>query len=250
MIESKQQKKSDFWWLTSEEATKYKYLYVCSHEPYSDEPNSNRIPSSDYGYYSLDESGQLSRDIKYYPLEYVYYWRKRNDNINVFRSVGLFSAEQNGDELYGPFLIDIDRQEKLSRGYVQNLNKALEDARQLIKEYLREFEETDFRIFFTGHKGFNIEVHPHALGIVSLGKRGQQFSDIRKDINRIYGDRFVDNMHDEIRLHDSINRWVANDGKLMSRMKFELSLHELNTMTVEEICRKSEKLALDYLSSR
>ena len=66
--------------------------------------------------------------------------------------------------------------------------------------------------------------------------------------NKTFGAGFTDKFHDEIRLHNSINRWISNNGKTMNRMKFEISVSELKNMTADEICRKSEKLALDYLS--
>jgi len=253
MVSSEQQNISDFWWLTSEEAVKYKYIYFCHQEPYSDEP-SGKDPSGACRYFSLDESGRPLKSKKCYQIEFIKHWRDKFANINIFRSVGLFSAEQNGGELYGPFLIDIDRQEKLSRGYVQNLNKALEDTRRLVNRYLCKLNEDDFRVFFTGHKGFNIDVRPKALGIVSVKNRLQQFKSRLNDINGYFGSSegtpFVDNFHDEIRLHNSINRWVSNNGETVNRMKFEVSLQNLNSLSPEEICEWSERLALNYLSGK
>jgi hypothetical protein len=248
MIEIKKQKQSDFWWLTSEEAMKYKYIYVCYQEPHSDEPHSDKDPKSANRYFSLDVNNSLSSVTKRYPLEFIYFWKNTNNNINVFRSPGLFSDEQNGEGLLGPFLIDIDRQDKTDKGFVQDLNKALKDTLHVIKTCLSSIKENDYRIFFTGHKGFNIEINPHALGIISSENQIRQFRDIRKDINNNLGENYIDNIHDMIRLHSSINRWVANNGKVMNRMKLELSIHELNTMTIEKICEKSEKLAFEYLS--
>jgi len=244
-------KQSDFWWLTPEEAVKYKYVCVEHHEPYSDEPNSSRDPLSVSWFHSLDTNGNLSKTVKRYPLAFIGQWRGICSNTNVFRSLSLFSALQDGEELLSPFLIDIDREEyKRGKGYVQNLDEALEATRQIVKEHLCELKEGDLRIFFTGHKGFNIEVRPQALGIVSLDNQWRQFRDIRAAINKTFGDNFVDTIKERLRLHDSINRWIANDGEEVNRMKFELSLCELNSLGVEEICRRSERLALNYLSKK
>jgi len=255
MVSSEQQNISDFWWLTSEEAVKYKYIYFCHQEPYSDEPNSKKDPKSVSRFLSVDEEGNLSSSTKYYPLNFINFWRKRCANINIFRSFGLSSSECDDEKLFGPFLIDIDREEReVDKGYMQNLDEALEDTRRIVSEYLYGFKKEDFRIFFTGHKGFNVEVCPQALDVVHINGRLQQFKRILKDINRLFisgKDRqFVDKIHCEVRLHNSINRWIANDGKIKNRMKFELSLHELNNVTAEEVCRKSEKLALNYLSTK
>ena len=250
MRKIKRQKESDFWWLTPNEKTKYKYVLLMHLEPYSDEPNSDREPLSVRKFHSLDASGSLSEIEKHYPLEFISQWRKKCANVNIFRSLSLFSTEEDEEALLCPFVIDIDRQDESDKGYVPNIDKALEDTRRLVKEYLGKLKEDEFRIFFTGHKGFNIEVRPQALGIISVPNRWRQFRDRRADINRTFGDNFIDTIKDHVRLHDSINRWIANDGKEVNRMKFELSLRELNSLGVEEILRKSKRLALNYLSKK
>ena len=252
MREGRIQEKSDFWWLATDEAVKYKYVYVCYQEPYSDEPNSNKDPSSVSRFHSLDTNGNLSEIERRYPLGFIDQWREKCANTNVFRSFGLFDAEHDGEELLGPFLIDIDREEdQLGKGYVQDINGALEATRRLVKEYLCQLEERDFRIFFTGHKGFNIEVRPQALGIFSAGNRWQQFECRLEDINKTFGrsgdQKFVDKIHNDIRLHNSVNRWVGNNGKILNRMKFELSLREVNNLRADEISARAERLASSFL---
>ena len=248
----KQGRGTDFWWLTSNEAIKYKYLHVCHKEPYSDEPNSNKTPTSAPCFHSFDKNGNLSKSITCYPTEFLEQWRDKFENINVFRSLSLFTTEQEGEELLGPLVIDIDREDETGEGYVQNLDKALEDTRRLVKEYLCKFNKYDFRIFFTGHKGFNIEVRPQAIDIIPETNQRQQFKNILADINRIFGgnntERFIDRFHEYLRLHNSINRFIDNDGKELNRMKFQLSLYELNSLDVEEIRKRSENLASDYLT--
>jgi len=245
---NKAQGNSDFWWLTLDEAVRYKYLEVWHQKPYSDEPNTNKEPYSVSCFNSLDRSGNLSKVIKRYPLEFIDQWRKKCTNINVFRSLGLFTSEQNGDELLGPFVIDIDRTEEIpNKGHVQNLGAALEDTRKVVENYLSQLGENDFRIFFSGHKGFNIEVRPQALGIASPSNRQQEFKRRLQEIKRDFGNDFVDRLHEYLRLHNSINSWIQNDGKEVYRMKFELSFHELESLDADEICTKSERLASNYL---
>ena len=245
-------KHSELWWLTPEDTLKYKYIYVCYQEPYSDEPNSERAPYSVPRFFSVDERGNLSRLKKYYPLEYINDWRIKFENINVFRSFGLSSSEHGIDKLFGPFIIDIDREEGgFYEGYVQNLDKALKDTCRLADEYLHKFKENAFRIFFTGHKGFNIEILPSALGLVAVECTKERFKRIRDNINDIFNDKeaakFADKVHDEIRLYNSINRWMDKSGKIINRMKFELSIQELKNLSIDEICRKSEMLASNYI---
>ncbi len=245
-------KHSELWWLTPEETLKYKYIYVCYQEPYSDEPNSEKAPYSVARFFSVGEGGNFSSEIKYYPLNFIEIWREKCANINVFRGFGLSSSEEGVDKLFGPVIIDIDRQEGgFTEGYVQDLDQALEDTRRLINEYLYQFNEKDFRIFFTGHKGFHVEILSRALGLIDCERTEEQYEHIIDNINDIFSrnkaTRFIDKVHDEIRLHNSINRWIDKNGKIINRMKFELSIQELKNSSIDEICRKSELLASNYL---
>lgn len=131
------QQKSDFWWLAPKEVTKYKFLEVWHQEPYSDEPKSNKQPYPGSCFSSLDGNGNLSTVCKRYPLDFIANWRDKCFNINIFKSLSLFSDEEDREVLLGPFVIDIDREEgDWDKGYTQNLNDALEATRKLLKEYL------------------------------------------------------------------------------------------------------------------
>jgi hypothetical protein len=236
-------KHSDFWWLTPDDTAEYKHVELMHQEPYSDEPGSNRQPLTVPTFHSLDASGNLSPVVKRHSIKFIDEWRSKCSNTNVFRSLKLFSAAHHGDELLGPFLIDIDRQQgRPNKGYVMNLDEALEDTRRLVQRCLCKLREDDYRIFFSGHKGFNIEVRPQALGIVSSDEQQQQFTNMRAHINRAFRSDFVDPIKRHMRLHDSINCWIANNGKKVSRMRFELSLSNLNSLSVGDICERAEKL--------
>jgi hypothetical protein len=241
---------SDFWWFATSEMKKYKYLRLMHQVPYSDEPNSEKQPYSVRTFHSIDANGCLSEIEKYYTIDFINQWQKKCANINIFRSLSLLYSRESGEELLGPFVIDIDRQECSKEGYKSNLDKAFDDTRKLFKVFLCDLETDDFRIFFSGHKGFNIEIRPKALGITPSDNQWSQFRNKRLEINSIFGENFIDTLKEHVRLHDSINRWIANDGKEVNRMKFELSLHELNGLDVEDICTRSERLALDYLSKQ
>ena len=234
---------SEFWWLTGEEALKYKYIYVCSQkEPYSDEPKSKKTPALVPRFFSMDNRGNVSSQIEYYPLDIMEIWREKFSNINVFRSFGLSSSKCGGEKICGPLIIDIDRENGgFTEGYEQDLTQALKDTRRLVNEYLYQFKEKDVRIFFTGHKGFHVEILPSALCLVELERTKGQYEHIIDNLNGIFSPkkeiRFIDKVHDEIRLHNSINRWIDKDGKTINRMKFELSIKELNNSSIDEICK-------------
>ena len=240
---------SDFWWLSSDERENYNHVYFCYQEPYSDEDHSEKEPLNVSRYFGLDSDLNLTTKQKYYPLEYISFWKQHNNSINVFRSFGLFDENLSSDILYGPFIMDIDREDnKDYQGYKQDIKQALEDVRTLVNKYLNTYKENEYRIFFTGHKGFHIEVCPEVLNISKSENRYEKFNSIRKKINSVFGERFIDKIHDEIRLHNSINRWIAYDGKIMNRMKFELTVNDISNMTADEICKKSEDLAKACLS--
>lgn len=240
---------TDFWWLAPGEAKKYKFVYVKHHEPYSDEPNSDRDPLSVPQYHSVDESGNFSKDMKRYSADFLNEWKKRCRNTNVFRSLALYVAEASTEKLLGPFVVDIDHEEYVEgKGYVQDLDEALKATRKVVKCLRQRYRvnESDLRVLFTGHKGFNIEVRPRAVGIGSVNSQREQFearlAEIDRDLQRSGGKQLVDKLHDYIRLHNSVNRWVGHDGQEVARMKIELTLDELFSSEATAICSRAEDL--------
>lgn len=152
---------TDFWWISSEELSEYKYIDLFHQEPYSDEPDTDRDPLS---------CPMLQSDQRH-PLEYVSLWKAKFRNINVFRSCALYSSDIEGKEITGPLILDIDRTNTRNGGYLPDFDKALEDTHLLVKEFSSTLGEKSYRIFFTGHKGFHIEVHPKAIGISPYTER-------------------------------------------------------------------------------
>ncbi|MFX0203248.1 MAG: hypothetical protein ACFFCW_44660, partial [Candidatus Hodarchaeota archaeon] len=176
---------SDFWWLSPEEVGQYRYIDLLHQEPYSDEPNTDKSPLS----------CRMLQSDKRHSLESVNQWKARFGNMNVFRSYALYSSDIEGKQIIVPLLLDIDRTIEQSGGYLPDLDKALEDTRRLVKEYCSNLEHKDYRILFTGHKGFHIEIRPEAVGILPCLDRWQHFENIRKNINKRFGNSFIDKFH-------------------------------------------------------
>jgi hypothetical protein len=235
---------SDFWWLSCREATKYPYIGLGHHRSIGDEEQPYDV-SWDR---SFNQIGEIDR------------WREKFANVNIYRSLTLFSAEK--EQLVGPFIIDVD-----------NCNEDLEDAlavtRMILSTIVNRFsiDVTDLKLFFTGHKGFNFEVRPCALGINgTYANQLKQSSELRSKIikeitsgksqgsaNQVsvnetvidltYGDRFSGFTlnHPFVRLHESINEWITSGKQVIRRRKIELALDKFHRMSVSDIVTKSEQ---------
>jgi hypothetical protein len=162
----------------------------------------------------------------------------------VFRSYALYNSATEGTELIGPLLLDIDRTVEQNGGYLPDFDKALKDTRLLVKEYCSGLNDQDYRIFFTGHKGFHIEILPTAVGMSPYQDRWQYFEKIRKDINRRFGTSFIDKFHPHVRLHNSINCWIDYSGVIVYSMRYEININELFNLSPEDIFTKAKNLAV------
>ncbi len=259
---------SDFWWLTEREASQPWLVGVGHRSPLVDDDNPCAVP----WYRSVDPGGKLSTDEKRHPLTYLDEWRHTCGNSEVFRTLELCpSREAQEGALLGPFLIDIDNSD-WDDGYREDLEDALRVTRQVI-EFVTDswkLSAQDFRIFFTGRKGFNVEIQPGALQISGAlasqidmsGKRqeaaiqylrsqnrvkdqnGNAVSDRRTFIDRIYGSPLRGHYLKKayVRLHRSVNKWVTHGGTKIARMKLELSPKELFDSTAQAICSRSESM--------
>jgi len=230
---------TDFWWLAPEEAKRYSYVDLFLGEPYSDDPNTDKDPLPPRKW-----NGPRPR------LEDVRKWMLDFGNKNIFRSWALYDCSNNGEEIIGPFLLDIDRINEQDLGYPPDLDTALKDTRLLIQEYCSNLRDGDYRVFFTGHKGFHIEIRPRAIGVQMHMDRRRYFKKRRKEINNHFGKGFVDPLHEHIRLHNSINVWIDCSGQWVCRMMLELTPKELGSLSIDEICSHSERLAADYLGAQ
>lgn len=238
--------KSDYWWLSSSQRSKYQQTEFGHHRPIRDDED----PSS------------IKWDNNVCSISELEHWRDRFHNTNVYRTLKITSISSGVDEIIGPFLIDIDNGD-------EKLEDTLTVARKtfLILHDVFKVETDSLRVFFTGHKGFNFEICPQALDIkgaiddqvrksaqvlyqITEKLRGRkswqirnQVSDIGTVVDQIYGNRLGYKLkHPYIRLHNSLNIWISSDDKTKSRMKIELTVEELNKLSATEIVSRSEKL--------
>lgn len=250
---------SDFWWLSDNEVQDQLLIGLGHHPPLGEDDTP--MPLKEW-FHSLGEGMQLSTDYELYPMDFLEKWRSLCNNTNVYRTLELFTSSTGQGEIFGPFLVDIDNSKQVD-GYEENLDDALFVACRVADFLIKHWQlsERDLRVFFTGRKGFNIEVRPSALGIGGTLENQIKFSRKRLSdiisyfgagsntvtsrhttIDLVYGGRF--NNHElkyrYVRLHGSWNKWVGNDGIERARRKIELSLNKLFDSIAEEIYVKAE----------
>ena len=176
-----------------------------------------------------------------YDFKFISQWKAKFSNINVFRNFTVYSSDTNGEEIVGPFLLDIDR--TFVGGYKPDLRMAIKDTRLLVNKYCYNLKDEDYQVFFTGHKGFHIEINPRAVNVSPNVDRWNDFENRRRDINKRFGNSSVDVSHHHIRLHNSINSWIDYSGQQIYSMKSRISIDDLFSLNVEDISAKAENLA-------
>ncbi len=204
---------SDFWWLSETQASQVWSVGFGHHAPLTDddEPSlvtiDDREPVIPGWFHSLGGQNNLSRNFRLYAAHVLSSWSSACQNTNVYRTLRLYPKSSRNEPVVGPFLIDIDNQD-WTNGYSENL----EDARivavrtvELLTSRRDLAEGRDFRVFFSGRKGFNIEVCPTALGIkgslhdqirASADRLDEVIREVENGssapagIDRIYGNRF------------------------------------------------------------
>jgi hypothetical protein len=229
---------TDFWWLTDEQVNKYFFVKLVHHQPLTDEDSA---PNAEFTNPCFTQIRSISK------------WCENHQNTNIYRSLEIWTDNLQSEALYGPFVIDIDNDE--------NLDDALTVTRNTI-EYivnLYNLKESDIRSFFTGHKGFNIEVLPSALGLLCKPSRQDEKANcIREKIicelrkNACLSPQLVqvrncvskegtiiDCIHDYLRLHNSINKWIENVGR-KARRKIGITLSEVNSLSLNDIIDRSK----------
>lgn len=234
---------SDFWWLTQNQLDRFTYLELGHSEP-------------------VDDSTRPVIQAQKYHINTIDAFRNKYHNTNIYRSLKLSDGLSANEEIIGPLIIDIDNENSLGASLVV--------TRQVLTYLLKQLRLSptcDLRIFFTGHKGFNIEIRSDALGltekisehikhssqildiIIRDMRRINNVNDICRNsvdnnntvVDRIYGDKYNYQLkHPFIRLHDSINKWVKSSSELISRKKIEIKPHDLTDMSITDITSKSK----------
>ena len=228
---------TDFWWLTPEQTNKYVYVELVHHQPLTDEDDAPHQSFNNPCFAGIQSISKLCN--KY-------------QNTNVYRSLKIWSDNSKGEALSGPFVVDIDNS--------KNLDDTLIVTRKAVKCIFNSYnlKESDLRLFFTGHKGFNIEVLPSALGLAGTQSerdnkadciRGKIISELRRNAGlasqpgqcrNLVSEQgtLIDPIHKHVRLHGSINKWIENGGQ-KARRKIVLTLKELRSLQIKQIVHQA-----------
>jgi hypothetical protein len=257
----------DFWWLPQSFGSAQLRMSVGHHDPLGDDEQ----PCLENWLRSLDSGGVPSTAGSLYPLSFVASWQALWRRKNVYRTLELFDALGNGKTL-GPFFVDIDNSDWVDGGYQTNLDDALMVTRQAVDILGGQpfnVQPGDMRVFFSGRKGFNIEVRPESIGIELLSPLGDQIacsahaqelivqrlrvvnsvqdamtnvvSSAGTVLDRVYRDSRI--RHPFVRLHNSLNEWIDSSGAPRVRGRIEVVLADLQTKDAQTICFEAEAAA-------
>lgn len=251
---------SDFWWLPSEVDASRLHIGLCTHHPLTD----SERPALAWRCAFDNREVNIKGSPCLHSLTAVEEGRQLSQNINVYRTLVLFDEKQR-PQFLGPFVIDVDN-ETQGPPYQQDIGAALRLAKAAVNLLVRkeDLSSNDLRVYFSGCKGFNIEVRPEAIGVVGSVRQQAglsyqrldelihglvQAGDLRPEghqrdstIDRIYTE-WGALRHPYLRLHDSVNAWIPSQGSPMARKKVEVPLADLSSTVAAELCLESERLA-------
>ena len=183
-------------------------------------------------------------------------WCRRHNLLNVHRELTLYERESGDCEtMEGPVVLDFD-----------NEQEDLDAACKCVGETLRFLQlslginlAADCRVFFTGRKGFHIEIRPHAVETDLLEPTGhfertRLAKKIIEKLQRTFGTSpkymnqldkqgtMLDRDHTAKRINGSINAW--NNGHICYRKVLlvtpETLLNEGPNSLVPRLMRQSE----------
>lgn len=162
--------------------------------------------------------------------------QQKQDNIDYYESIFVYNEDQketflkNGKSLKGitdvltnRLVFDFDDEE--------NVDKAREDAFNLLHEVLLEvFEESSIRIFYSGNKGFHLEVHLEDQLI-----NESQFKNIVYNVGDKY-ETFDPSVSDPQRVFRLPLTYNVKTG----RYKIPLTIDQFDNLSTEEIIELSK----------
>lgn len=122
---------------------------------------------------------------KLVPLHIADQYAKMHNNLSIYRSVYQYDGPDFKSAVpLGPLYFDLDSKE--------NIFLAWEDTREIYFELLQNIPNEAIDIFFSGQKGFHIEVEPLVLGISASDDLPKISSFIAHDFEKRLGLHTID----------------------------------------------------------
>jgi hypothetical protein len=187
------------------------------------------------------------------PVREIGRWRDSHENSNVYRSLSLKAGDSDTGDIVGPIVLDIDNEDADGDERISALADALDATKAIVDLAQQTFSigASDLRLFYSGHKGFNIEIAPGSLTVSSSEQFRERHESLRSGIinglrtarglSATEGRNFVskggtviDPFHEFVRLHGSVNRWRSPKG-LSSRRRVALALDELRNLSINDM---------------
>ncbi len=138
------------------------------------------------------------REPKFFTLDQIPRFRKKYDNTGLYISVYAFNKQDiETSTRLAPLFFDLD---------AEDLEESLSDAKKLISFFGDMLEPSAIRLYFSGKKGFHIELEPLALGITGQKDLKSVFREIATDLIKDLDLTTVD-----LRVYDDRRMWrLAN----------------------------------------
>ena len=238
----------EFWWLDDSERKRYQFL----------RPGVQRkLPNGHLPDIVWDEpvaAGDLQT------------WCASHHNINIHRKMQLHAKKvDNSEAVEGPIFLDFDNDNETMAEH-DRLAAAARCSREtlVLLTDLNIDITSDSRVFFSGRKGFHIELRPRSIPSELLQQTGQRTSLEMKIIRRVrhvtgFGndntnvldsdDTVLDKRHDAKRINGSVNAW-QDEGAVKRRRVIEVAPERLigqeSLMLVCELVKESRSLAYPW----
>lgn len=164
-------------------------------------------------------------------VEDVEAFRNRNKNFGLYTSVFHYDrTDVDNAVCYGPLYFDFDSEKDISL--------AQRDARK-VYEYFSDFIEDDqMRLYFTGSKGFHLEIEPVTLGIDPSISLAKYYNFIAERLNEKFS---LDTL--DFKVYDSRRMWRLKE-----------SIHQKTGLYKNELPKRaltsSVDRILDYCKQR
>jgi hypothetical protein len=171
-------------------------------------------------------------------------WAAKRGWENVHRTLEVEAAASGCSSIVGPLVVDVDIDEKRIEGSKPSktqLQKAKAITNKVVSYFSNQgMQEEDRRVYFSGHKGFHVEVvFPGQSDMHSSNGFKKRWEAERKKLQQAIRIRYdneivIDPTHCYVRLKTSINRWGPAHSESRHRV-IRVMESELVGITVDQL---------------